>query len=91
MVMPHSALRTGQHLKWRSGHYRQKSGRNAPSISLNLQVHEPWDLDNVEPDFFPMPASVVFAQYAGVGQGNTPSTGYRSGVARRLAGTIRWH
>ena len=69
MVMPHSALRTGQHLKWRSGHYRQKSGRNAPSISLNLQVHEPWDLDNVEPDFFPMPASVVFAQYAGVGQG----------------------
>ena len=69
MVLPHSALRTGQHLKWRSGHYRQKAGRNAPSVSLNLRIHEPWDLDDVEPDFFPMPASVVFAQYTGVGQG----------------------
>ena len=69
MVMPHSALRAGQHLKWRSGRYKQKGGRNAPSIGLNLQVHEPWDLDNVVPNFFPMPASVVFAQYIGVGQG----------------------
>ena len=69
MVMPHSALRTGQHLKWRSGNYKRKGGRNAPSIGLNLRVHEPWDLDNVVPDFFPMPASVVFAQYIGIGQG----------------------
>ena len=69
MVMPHSALRTGQHLKWRSGNYKQKGGRNAPIIGLDLRVHEPWDLDNVVPDFFPMPASVVFAQYIGVGQG----------------------
>ena len=69
MVLPHSALRTGQHLKWRSGTYRRKGGRNAPSIGLNLRVQEPWDLDNVVPDFFPMPASVVFAEYAGVGQG----------------------
>ena len=36
MVLPHSALRTGQHLKWRSGSYRRKSGgRNAPHIGLN--------------------------------------------------------
>ena len=69
MVMPHSALRTGQHLKWRGGNYQRKGGRNTPSIGLNLRVHEPWDLDNVVPDFFPMPASVVFAQYIGVGQG----------------------
>ena len=69
MVMPHSALRAGQHLKWRSGNYKRKGGRNALSIGLNLQVHEPWDLDNVVPDFFPMPASVVFAQHIGVGQG----------------------
>ena len=69
MVMPHSALRAGQHLKWRSGRYKQKGGRNTPSIGLNLRVHEPWDLDNVIPNFFPMPASVVFAQYIGVGQG----------------------
>ena len=69
MVLPHSALRTGQHLKWRSGSYKQKGGRNAPSIGLNLRVHEPWDLDNVIPDFFPMPASVVFAEYKGMRQG----------------------
>ena len=69
MVMPHSALRTGQHLKWRGGNYKRKGGRNTPSIGLNLRIHEPWDLDNVVPDFFPMPASVVFAQYIGVGQG----------------------
>ena len=69
MVMPHSALRTGQHLKWRSGRYKQKGGRNAPSIGLNLRIHEPWDLDNVGPDFFPMPASVVFGSYLGVAPG----------------------
>ena len=75
MVMPHSTLRTGQHLKWRSGNYKRKGGRDAPSIGLNLRVHEPWDLDNVVPDFFPMPASVVFAQYIGVGQGNALAPG----------------
>ena len=69
MVMPHSALRTGQHLKWRSGTYRRKGGRNTPVIGLNLRIFEPWDLDNVVPDFFPMPASVVFATYIGVGHG----------------------
>ena len=51
MVMPHSALRTGQHLKWRSGNYKRKGGRNAPRIGLNLRIYEPWDLDNVVPDF----------------------------------------
>ena len=69
MVMLHSALRTGQHLKWRGGNYKRKGGRNAPSIGLNFQVHESWDLDNVEPDFFPMPASVVFAEYTGMDKG----------------------
>ena len=69
MVLPHSALRTGQHLKWRSGNYKQKGGRNTPRIGLNFQVHGPWDLDNLVPDFFPMPASVAFAAYAGAGEG----------------------
>ena len=63
MVMPHSALRTGQHLKWRRGTYRRKGDRNAQSINVNFRVHEPWDLENVVPDFFPMPASVVFTEY----------------------------
>ncbi|MCY3690757.1 MAG: N-6 DNA methylase [Chloroflexi bacterium] len=69
MVLPHSALRSGQHLKWRSGDYKRKGGRNAPSIGVDFQAFAPWDLDNVVPDFFPMPASVVFGQYTGVGQG----------------------
>ena len=69
MVMPHSALRTGQHLKWRRGNYKRKGGRNAPSIGLNFRTHEPWDLDNVVPDFFPMPASVIFAEYTGMDRG----------------------
>ena len=75
MVMPHSALRTGQHLKWRSGSYKQKGDRDAPSIGLDLRVQEPWDLDNVVPDFFPMPASVVFAEYDGMGQGASLAPG----------------
>ena len=64
MVLPHSALRSGQHLKWRGGNYKRKGGRNAPSVNVNFKAQEPWDLDNVTPDFFPMPASVVFAEYA---------------------------
>ena len=75
MVMPHSALRTGQHLKWRGGNYKRKGGKNAPSIALNFRSQEPWDLDNVVPDFFPMPASVVFSQYVGMGQGDPLAPG----------------
>ena len=37
MVMPHSALRTGQHLKWRIGTYKRKGGRNAPRYRAELQ------------------------------------------------------
>ena len=76
MVMPHSALRTGQHLKWRSGAYRRKGDRNAQSINFNFRVHEPWDLDNVVPDFFPMTSSVVFAEYTPgeKGQALAPAT-----------------
>ena len=69
MVMPHSALRSGQHLKWRGGNYKRTGGRNAPRVGVNFRVHEPWDLDNVVPDFFLMPASVVFAEYTGMDKG----------------------
>ena len=78
MVMPHSTLHTGQHRKWRGGYYKQKGGRDTPSISLNLKVQEPWDLDNVVPNIFSdskMPASVVFAQYIGTGQGTALAPG----------------
>ena len=69
MVMPHSTLRSGQHTKWRSGNYKRKGSGNAPNVGLNFRIKEPWDLDNVVPDFFPMPASVVFAQCTSAGQG----------------------
>ena len=75
MVLPHSALKSLPHLKWRGGNYKRKGGRNAPSIGLNLRVQEPWDLDNVVPNFFPMPASVVFAQYVGASQGTALAPG----------------
>ena len=69
MVLPHSVLRAGQHLKWRGGAYRPKGQRSAAGIGLNFRIREPWDLDNVIPDFFPMPASVVFAECRGAGPG----------------------
>jgi hypothetical protein len=76
MVLPHSALRAGQHLKWRGGTYRRKGDRSAPSVNVNFKAQEPWDLDNVTPDFFPMPASVVFAEYTAgeAGQALAPGT-----------------
>ena len=63
MVMPHSALRSGQYLKWRSG-YWQTNGRGAKSgVSVDFRFKTPWDLDNLDPnDFFPMPGSVIFAR-----------------------------
>ena len=63
MVMPHSALRSGQYLKWRSG-YWQTRGRGAKSgVSVDFRFKTPWDLDNLDPnDFFPMPGSVIFAR-----------------------------
>ena len=66
MVLPHSALRTGQHLKWRTGYWQNQKGRNKTAISVNFRVNTPWDLDNLEPNtFFPMPSSVIFAQRIG--------------------------
>ena len=69
MVMPHSALRSGQYLKFRSGRYaevvrgRGRNRRSPQSMGLDFSVKTPWDLDNLEPNtFFPIPASVVFAK-----------------------------
>ena len=66
MVLPHSALRSGQHLKWRGGYWEAKTKGNKCAISVDFQAKTPWDLDNLEPNtFFPMPSSVVFAQAKG--------------------------
>ncbi|MXV79607.1 MAG: N-6 DNA methylase, partial [Chloroflexi bacterium] len=55
MVLPHSALQTGQFAKWRVGKWRQ--------VQCRLDVLTPWDLERVEPNtFFPIPSCVVFAE-----------------------------
>ena len=54
MVLPHSALQTGQYTKWRSGDWGD--------VVVDFTVHRPWDLERIEPNtFFPMPACVAFA------------------------------
>ena len=60
-VMPHSALQTGQYARWRTG--RWAPGRYLPDFTANFGFKTAWDLERLEPnDFFPVPASVVFAQ-----------------------------
>lgn len=65
MVLPHSVLRSGNHAKWRTGYWANQKGRSKTCISVDFCVKTPWDLDNLEPTFFPMPGSVVFAQNIG--------------------------
>ncbi len=53
MVLPHSALQTGQYTKWRTGQWGV--------LSVDLGVRPPWDLEQVEPNsFFPVPSCVAF-------------------------------
>ncbi len=72
MVMPHSGLQTGQYSKWRSGAWRAKpSGRGRDRtpgriLAVNFDHKTAWDLEGLDPNtFFPVPASVVFAQRTG--------------------------
>ena len=65
MVMPHSALQAGQYLKWRTGAWRASDG--ARSVSVDFGFKEPWDLERLQPSFFPSQASsVVFARNMGL-------------------------
>ncbi len=93
MVMPHSALQTGQHSKWRTGAWQAKPagrGRNRTegrTLAVGFGHKTPWDLERLEPNtFFPIPASVVFALRTGENADSTPLSG---GVERWLgkAGT----
>ena len=70
MVLPYSALRNGQHLKWRSGYYEEKRSavrtQARRAISADFGIKDPWDLSVLKPkDFFPMVSCVVFASYTG--------------------------
>ena len=75
MVLPHSALQTGQYGRWREGDWTPKPkspasrGRGASAAPMNsgtgadLSERAPWDLEKIEPNsFFPVPACVVFVR-----------------------------
>ena len=65
MVLPHSALQAGQYRRWRTGAWRTRQGMR--TLSVNFDFKTPWDLEQLEPnDFFPVPASVVFAENLGL-------------------------
>ena len=72
LVLPHSALRAGQHLKWRSGEWVGNDNGCSSSVNVDFKTKRPWDLDNLEPNtFFPMPSSVVFAKLMGRNTGQS--------------------
>ena len=74
MVLPHSALQTGQYAKWRTGTWRPK--RYLPDFTVNFGFKMAWDLEGLEPNnFFPVPASVVFAKRTGELGGAAPLVG----------------
>ena len=81
MVMPHSALQTGQYAKWRTGSWTRRQGLVTLSVDFS---HKPaWDLERLEPNtFFPVPASVVFAKRLATGAKGQPL----SGVVERWRG-----
>ena len=59
-VLPHSALQAGQYAKWRGGQWHAR--KSGPSVQVDFTLKPPWDLERLKPnDFFPVPASVVFA------------------------------
>ena len=58
MVMPHSALQTGQYSKWRTGVWSSEFS----AVEVDFGWKPAWDLERLDPNtFFPVPASVVFA------------------------------
>ena len=60
-VLPHSALQAGQYAKWRGGQWRER--KSGPSVQVDFTLKPAWDLEQLKPnDFFPVPASVVFAR-----------------------------
>ena len=74
MVMPHSALQTGQYTKWRAGEWTDR--RTGRKLSVDFGCKTAWDLERLQPNtFFPVPASVVFAARRGVGAKATPLAG----------------
>ena len=82
MVLPHSALQSGQYAKWRTGAWQSQAtgrGRNrvaGRTLAVNFGHKAAWDLERLEPNtFFPIASCVVFAEHKGVGGTATPLAG----------------
>ncbi len=74
MVMPHSALQTGQYTKWRAGEWTDR--RTGRRLSVDFRCKTAWDLERLQPNtFFPIPASVVFAERVGEPGGESALAG----------------
>ena len=74
MVLPHSALQAGQYSKWRTGAWQTAQGIRTLSVDFGHKTA--WDLFNLKPnDFFPIPASVVFAKNLGLADKAIPLAG----------------
>jgi SAM-dependent methyltransferase len=57
-VMPHAALTRKPYAGFRTGCWSSDT-----SALLAVSFSTPWDLDNVQPDIFPVPSCVVFGRY----------------------------
>ena len=84
MVLPHSALQTGQYAKWRTGsweHHPFTPGGNVSrrverKLAVNFEYKTAWDLEKLEPNtFFPIASCVVFAERIGEGVDGTALAG----------------
>ena len=74
MVLPHSALQAGQYSKWRTGAWRAR--QQSRTLSVDFGFKTAWDLEKLQPnDFFPIPASVVFAKRIGEASGSHSLSG----------------
>ena len=73
-VLRHSALQAGQYSKWRTGRWR--AGRSGLNVQVDFTFKPSWDLEQLEPNnFFPVPASVVFARKCLPDAAGKPLTG----------------
>ena len=82
MVLPHSALQSGQYAKWRSGEWTASPtgrGRNrvpGRTLAVNFGHRPAWDLEPLEPNtFFPVASCVVFAERIGENAPGAPLSG----------------
>ena len=84
MVLPHSALQSGQYAKWRTGRWEQHaltpkgnlSKRVEHTLSVDLGYKTAWDLEKLEPNtFFPVASCVAFARRVGTDGGASPLAG----------------